>query len=191
MSRAAQALISSTLALSLCASPLYAPWALSAEPQATDAIVSGDAIEKALTRPQTDTLTGTGAGTKTRGIRVSDTARSKGVIDLNIPFELNSSGLQPQAIEQLRQLETALKSAALLHDRFLVAGHTDATGSAEYNRRLSLRRAAAVKDFLVGSGIEPERLQSTGEGASRLLAPDRPSDPVNRRVEISNLGRIP
>jgi outer membrane protein OmpA-like peptidoglycan-associated protein len=166
---------------------MYASWAMSAEPQATDAIVSGDAIEKALTRPQTDAKT----GTKTRGIRVSDTAGSKGVIDLNIPFELNSSELQPQAIEQLRQLEAALKSAALLHDRFLVAGHTDATGSAESNLQLSLRRAAAVKDFLVGSGIEPERLQAKGEGANRLLATDRPSDPVNRRVEISNLGRIP
>jgi outer membrane protein OmpA-like peptidoglycan-associated protein len=149
---------------------------LAAEPAAASDVVSGEAIEKALTRP------------KTRGIRIHETTETKAVVDLNVPFELNSSELRPQAVEQLRQLEVALKSAALAHDHFLVAGHTDAQGAAEYNRQLSVRRAAAVKDFLVGSGIEPGRLQSTGEGESKLLTPDRPEDPVNRRVEISNLG---
>ena len=150
-----------------------------AEPEAASAVISDAVIEKALTRP------------KTRGIRLRETSEageSKG-IDLNIPFELDSSELGPQAVVQLRQLETALKSSALAHDRFFVAGHTDAKGDAEYNRQLSLRRAAAVKDFLVGGGIEPERLQSSGEGESRLLTPDRPEDPINRRVEIRNLGR--
>jgi len=111
MRPAMQTLMSLTIGLSLCASPMCASWAMSAEPQATDAVVSGDAIEKAVTRPQADARTDT--KTKSRGIRISDTAQSRGVIDLNIPFELNSSELQPQAIEQLRQLETALKAAAL------------------------------------------------------------------------------
>jgi outer membrane protein OmpA-like peptidoglycan-associated protein len=85
-------------------------------------------------------------------------------------------------------LESALTSASLGKDRFMVAGHTDAKGSAQYNKHLSLKRAEAVKHFLVTKGVAASRLDTIGYGSEHLLAPDRPEDASNRRVEIRDLG---
>ena len=115
----------------------------------------------------------------------SDSGQS---VNLNIPFEHNSSALMPQAAAQLKELGMALTSASLGKDKFLVAGHTDAKGSAEYNKQLSLKRAEAVKRFLVAKGMDAGRLTTVGYGSEKLLAPDRPEDASNRRVEIRDLG---
>lgn len=109
-------------------------------------------------------------------------------IDLNIPFELDSAALGTDAIAQLTQLEAALKTSALASARFRVTGHTDASGTLEHNRRLSLNRAQAVRVFLIEHGVDSTRLDVEGAGADRLLKPESPLDPANRRVEIQNLG---
>jgi outer membrane protein OmpA-like peptidoglycan-associated protein len=119
-----------------------------------------------------------------RGLARRQASESDQSVNLNIPFQLNSSALKPQASEQLKQLELALASPSLGGDRFVVAGHTDAKGSAEYNKQLSLRRAETVKRFLVEKGIDPQRLDTIGYGSEKLLSPDHPDDPSNRRVEI-------
>jgi outer membrane protein OmpA-like peptidoglycan-associated protein len=150
-------------------------------------VVSGQQIEQALAEKP-----------RTRGLVIRANVESKGTsaespqtIDLNIPFQLNSSELQPQAVVQLGQLEAALKSPTLGKYRFLVAGHTDATGNAGYNRQLSLRRAESVKRYLVARGVNPARLESAGYGKDRPLTPADPDNPANRRVEIRNLGESP
>jgi outer membrane protein OmpA-like peptidoglycan-associated protein len=112
-------------------------------------------------------------------------------VNLNIPFESNSSLLQPQATAQLKALGSALNSPTVGKDRFLVAGHTDAKGSAPHNKQLSLKRAEAVKRFLVASGMDAGRLDVVGYGSEQPLLPDKPEDPSNRRVEIRDLGAAP
>jgi outer membrane protein OmpA-like peptidoglycan-associated protein len=149
-------------------------------------VISQQQIEQALVKPKTRGLT-LRAAVETKSASVE----SHELIDLNIPFEFNSSQLQQQAVAQLQQLESALKSGALIRYRFLIAGHTDAKGSAQYNQQLSLQRADAVKHFLVARGVNAGRLESAGYGKDRLLMPDDPDSPANRRVEIRNLGESP
>jgi len=145
-------------------------------------LLSNRQIEQALQQPRTRSFV-------PRGLTRRDAADADQSVNLNIPFEHDSSALKPQASAQLKELGLALESASLGRDRFIVAGHTDAKGSPQYNKRLSLRRAEAVKHFLVGKGIDASRLDTVGYGSERLLSPDRPEDPRNRRVEIRDLGR--
>jgi outer membrane protein OmpA-like peptidoglycan-associated protein len=153
-----------------------------ADPPRTDGhetVIADTQIEQALDAP------------KTRGLMVRGRTETKQMIDLNIPFEFNSSELRPQATAQLRQLQSALTSESLIRYRVMVAGHTDGKGSPEYNQQLSVRRAEAVKRYLVDNGVEASRLEAVGFGAAHLALPDRPEDPANRRVEIRNLGENP
>jgi OmpA-OmpF porin, OOP family len=109
-------------------------------------------------------------------------------VALDVPFEINSSALRPAAAAQLEQLASALRSEALAPFRFLVAGHTDASGDAAYNRRLSGRRADVVRRRLIDAGVDPRRLDARGFGEDELLDPAHPNAAANRRVEIRNLG---
>lgn len=71
--------------------------------------------------------------------------------------------------------------------KFLVTGHTDARGTEEYNRDLSLRRARAVRDALVAQGVPITKLQVRGEGESQPVATNETEAgrARNRRVEVS------
>jgi outer membrane protein OmpA-like peptidoglycan-associated protein len=153
---------------------------------AGNAVVSDTQIEQAL-----QASPAAAAAPMTRGLRVEARTETKQMIDLNIPFEFNSSELQPQATAQLKQLRSALTSPGLSKYRFMVAGHTDAKGNPQYNQQLSERRAQAVRRYLVDNGVEPQRLQAVGYGAEHLAQPDHPEDAANRRVEIRNLGEMP
>ena len=161
--------------------PLLARAADPPAPQ-PNTVLSGQEIEQALHPPATT------RSFPSRGLSRRGTAEHEQSVNLNVPFDSNSSTLTPQASAQLTQLEIALSSATLSKDRFIVAGHTDAKGSAQYNKQLSLWRAEAVKSYLVSKGIDGKRLDAVGYGSEHPLAPDRPDDPSNRRVEIRDLG---
>ena len=106
-------------------------------------------------------------------------------IDLDVRFRLGSAELTAAAMRQLDELAGAMRAEALSESRFLIAGHTDATGAAAYNRVLSQRRAAAVKAYLVHRhGIAASRLDTVGWGEERLKDPLNPESGVNRRVEV-------
>ena len=126
---------------------------------------------------------------KTRGLRPAATEAAKPTVALSIEFEFNSAGLTAQAKKVLGQLGLALSSEQLAASLFLVVGHTDAVGSANYNLALSERRAASVTKYLVAvHGIDGTRIRSAGKGESELLDSANPASGVNRRVEITNLG---
>jgi outer membrane protein OmpA-like peptidoglycan-associated protein len=110
-------------------------------------------------------------------------------IDLYIPFEFDSDKLKTEALLTLKRLGAALKDTRLSSYRFKIAGHTDAKGSAEYNRRLSERRAEAVRDYIVFQyDIDSDRIETVGFGKTQLLDLSKPEDGINRRVQIINLG---
>jgi outer membrane protein OmpA-like peptidoglycan-associated protein len=108
-------------------------------------------------------------------------------INLSIEFEYNSDKPTSAGQKQLIALADALRNPRLGSSRFLVAGHTDAKGSDDYNQTLSERRASAVKDFLARSGVDDSGLQTVGFGKRRLLDTASPESARNRRVEVVNL----
>lgn len=124
-----------------------------------------------------------------KGLEVEGPETAAPSIDLNIPFDYNSDKLTPDGIISLRRLGAALKDPRLASYRFKIAGHTDAKGTAEYNQRLSERRAQSVRDYLVFQyDLEPNRLESTGYGFTQPADPAHPEDGVNRRVQVVNIG---
>jgi outer membrane protein OmpA-like peptidoglycan-associated protein len=109
-------------------------------------------------------------------------------LDLEIYFDFDSSVISPQAVPTLVKLGQALASDQLKAASFLIGGHTDAKGAADYNQHLSEARAAAVKAFLVSNfQIKPEQLISVGYGKEDLKNPADPEAAENRRVAIVNL----
>jgi OOP family OmpA-OmpF porin len=72
----------------------------------------------------------------------------------------------------------------------IAVGHTDSIGTAAYNLKLSLRRANAVKAYLVSKGIEANRIYTEGKGKSQPIADNRTKEgrAKNRRVEIEVVG---
>lgn len=68
----------------------------------------------------------------------------------------------------------------------VIIGHTDTTGTQDYNDELSLSRADVVRDKLIKQGVEPNRIETAGRGERELMikTPDETTEPRNRRVEI-------
>ena len=101
-----------------------------------------------------------------------------------VQFATGTANLNASAREGLARFAGIVASYPGL--RFNVEGHTDATGSLATNNELSLRRASAVREYLIGQGIAPERIDVAGLGPSRPIE-DNSTDQGrarNRRVEI-------
>ena len=109
-------------------------------------------------------------------------------ISMQIQFEFGSDRIGQASQQTMGNLAKALSSADLAGRRFLIVGHTDSVGSAEYNLRLSQRRAASVKAYLVREGVDATRLKTQGKGFSELLDTANPRAAENRRVEIIAAG---
>lgn len=124
-----------------------------------------------------------------RGVAVEPDTNAAPAIDLYINFKYNSAELEPEALLAIRSLGQALKSPRLQDAKIAIVGHTDAKGGADYNLKLSERRALAVQNILIGIYEVPaSHLVAEGRGARELKDVSRPEDGVNRRVEIKNLG---
>jgi outer membrane protein OmpA-like peptidoglycan-associated protein len=111
-------------------------------------------------------------------------------IDLEIFFAYKSAEITPQAAAALAPLGQALSDPRLAGDAFLIAGHTDAKGSAEYNLALSQKRAEAVRQHLITNfRLDGAKLVAKGMGSQRLKISDQPLAAANRRVQIVNLSK--
>jgi outer membrane protein OmpA-like peptidoglycan-associated protein len=105
-------------------------------------------------------------------------------LEFIIYFTVSSTEIPIYAQETLagiaRRLEEAPRTTAAIE------GHTDAIGDAAFNQAVSESRATAVKNFLIGRGIEPARLNAVGMGSGAPLeANDTPQGRSrNRRVVV-------
>jgi outer membrane protein OmpA-like peptidoglycan-associated protein len=115
-------------------------------------------------------------------------AQSMPHIDLEVYFDFDSAEVTPQAESQLRELGKALSDASLKGATISINGHTDAKGGDAFNKRLSERRAASIKTYLVDSfGLNASNLRIIGYGKSRLKNTSDPFAAENRRVEVVNM----
>ena len=106
-------------------------------------------------------------------------------LDSSFLFEPKSADLLPGAHEKLERVAKVLAELGE-SDAILVKGHTDATGDDARNLELSKKRANAVKDYLVGRGVAPERVSAEGRGKQEPVAPNDTAEgrAQNRRVDI-------
>ena len=119
--------------------------------------------------------------------QVADTQKSARGMIVSLPdilFDTNEATLKNEARVVIAKLAGILLILPELNLR--VEGHTDSTGSADYNQGLSERRAVSVRDFLAQQGIDGQRMVAVGYGLTRPVADNqtREGRAKNRRVEI-------
>lgn len=131
-----------------------------------------------------------------RGLKIEErkeldtyvTTYERPVLNIVIAFDLNSYQISKNAEKVLIELAAALAAPELEGSKFALAGHTNSSGSAVHNQKLSEQRALAVKTFLAAYKVQPERLIAAGYGEERPKQGLDPANADNRRVEIVNLG---
>jgi OOP family OmpA-OmpF porin len=104
-------------------------------------------------------------------------------------FDFDKAVLKPEAKTKLDDMASKLKGINL--EVVIAVGHTDSVGSDAYNQKLSIKRAEAVKAYLVSNGgIEASRVYTEGKGKKQPVADNKTADgrTKNRRVEIEVVG---
>jgi len=129
-----------------------------------------------------------------RGLAGLSTRMVDGRLEVSLPgdvlFDFDKAAIRASAIPTLERVRAAAAQTGTRPVR--VEGHTDAVGTPAYNQRLSEARAQAVARWLTDAGVERERVDSAGFGATRPVAPNRRpdgrDDPAgrqrNRRVTV-------
>jgi len=144
--------------------------------------VAGGAVGNYMDRQERDLRRQT-AGTGVDVIRQGDDLLLR--MPSGITFDYNRSDVRPEFRATLDEVAQTLNG---YNQTFIdVLGHTDSTGSNEYNQALSERRARSVADYLSARGVSPARMATRGYGETApLYQPDdtEMKRAANRRVEI-------
>ncbi len=103
-------------------------------------------------------------------------------------FDFDKSVLKPEGRAKLDDLVSKIQGINL--EVIIAVGHTDSVGSDAYNQKLSVRRAEAVKAYLISKGIERNRIYTEGKGEKQPVADNRTAEgrAKNRRVEVEVVG---
>ena len=103
-------------------------------------------------------------------------------------FDFNKDTLKPEGKAKLDDLVSKMSGINL--EVIIAVGHTDSVGTDAYNQKLSVKRAEAVKGYLVSKGVEKNRVYTEGKGEKQPVADNKTSEgrAKNRRVEIEVVG---
>jgi outer membrane protein OmpA-like peptidoglycan-associated protein len=123
-------------------------------------------------------------------LETKDTDRGLVVTMADVLFDTGQYTLRTGAREKLAKLTGIVIAHPGL--RLAAEGHTDSTGSPEFNQKLSVKRAEAVVEYLSGQGLTPDNLSAAGFGDSRPVAPNTNAAgrQQNRRVELIVSGDV-
>jgi len=111
--------------------------------------------------------------------------KKNNIIEKIIYFDFDGHKLNIESIEELNSYFMNYKDKSKV-DEYLITGHADTRGTKNYNYILSLKRAGAVKDYLVRLGINSNKIKVLGRGENALAVttPDGVAHPANRRAVI-------
>lgn len=103
-------------------------------------------------------------------------------------FDFDKAVLKPAGKASIDELLSKVKDINV--EVIIAVGHTDSIGSDAYNQKLSIRRAEAVKAYIVSKGLEPNRVYAEGKGEKQPVASNKSKAgrAKNRRVEIEVVG---
>ncbi|HXC39227.1 MAG TPA: OmpA family protein [Burkholderiales bacterium] len=109
-------------------------------------------------------------------------------LSADVLFDFDKSVVKPEGKAKLDDLVSKLKAVNL--EVIIAIGHTDSIGSKAYNQKLSVRRAEAVKAYLISKGIAANRIYTEGKGETQPVASNKTKDgrSKNRRVEVEVVG---
>jgi OmpA-OmpF porin, OOP family len=151
---------------------------------------SGDCWRNANWTPATAApgCDGAVAAPKPAASTAAKPAASKVTFAADAFFDFDKAVLKPAGKTKLADLVEKIKGINL--EVIIAVGHTDSVGADAYNQKLSVRRAEAVKAFLVSKGIEKNRIYTEGKGEKQPVASNQTKEgrAKNRRVEIEVVG---
>jgi general secretion pathway protein A len=155
--------------------PLTAP--LPSPPLTTDTVPQ----QAEVTTNQQDKNLENGSSASLKASSQEELFQKSGLV---IPFGYNTNELSSEILARLDELAEYMRQKA--DSNIVIRGYTDTLGSIEYNRNLSAFRANVVKSYLVGKGINPNRMKVIGMGGAAPRMPNKTSEgrAANRRVEI-------
>jgi outer membrane protein OmpA-like peptidoglycan-associated protein len=147
-------------------------------PLDTDADGVSDAADRCPNTPQGTTV-------DAEGCQVLFEATKKTLILEGVNFETGKAALTPESQTILNGVAESLVANDSI--KVEVDGHTDNTGSASVNARLSKQRAEAVRQYLIDHGVPENRLTAKGYGPSKPIASNKTAEgrAQNRRVELT------
>lgn len=104
-------------------------------------------------------------------------------------FDFDKAILKPNGKKALDALVGDAKAVTVT--KIVIEGHADSIGTDAYNQKLSERRAQAVKAYLTGKGVNPQKMETVGYGESRPVADNKTSAgrAQNRRVNVNITGQ--
>ena len=111
---------------------------------------------------------------------------------LQIEFDVNQANVRPEYHSKLAEAVEFINQYP--SQQFLVVGHTDSTGSADYNKQLSQRRAESVRQYLIDNfGLSADKLTARGLGEEQPVADNATAEgrQQNRRVDITCCAVVP
>lgn len=153
---------------------------------------AGDAVNPSEVAAILGQTPGAAPAIKMRSIRLLDDKSSAAAaarapaaaLSLPVQFAFDSADILPAARQQLDALAEGIRLLPQAK-AVVIEGHTDAVGSPQYNEQLSVRRANAVKRYLVAEHrIEAGRLRAVGKGEHEPQAGQDPKSAENRRVQF-------
>lgn len=105
-------------------------------------------------------------------------------------FDFNKWELKPEGKEKIKAYRETAKAELSAASKVKITGHTDGVGKADYNMKLSVKRAEAVRDYLVSLGGDASKMEVSGEGMAKPIADNKTAEgrAKNRRVEVEIVG---